>query len=122
MESHINIVLVLFNDVPYELTYLICAELIEDSIASKNDEIKLSASIFEVHNFWVTNDHTWHSTEIWMFGFYITKSPRYRKSSWGHSIGTYEGIVKVLVGHSYKLIDCHLLYHRSGIVSFKYGL
>jgi hypothetical protein len=57
-----------------------------------------------------------------MFGLDITKSPRNRKTTWGHPIRTYEWVIKVLVGHSYKLIDSHLLDHGSWVISFKNGL
>ena len=57
-----------------------------------------------------------------MFGFYIAKSPGNRETTWRDPIGTYEWVIQVLVGHSYKLIDCHLLDHGCRIISFKYGL
>lgn len=57
-----------------------------------------------------------------MFGLDITKSPRYRETPGGDSIGTYEWVIKILVCHSYKLIDSHLLDHGSWIIPFKYRL
>ena len=54
-----------------------------------------------------------------MFGFYIAKSPGNRETTWRDPIGTYEWVIQVLVGHSYKLIDSHLLDHGCRIISFK---
>jgi len=122
MKSHIDIALVLLDDIPNKLAYFFGAKLVKNTIAAKDNKIEILTSIFKVHNIRVANNHTWHTSKVWVFGLDITKSPRNRETAGGHPIGTYEWVIKILVCHSYKLIDSHLLDHGGRIISLKYRL
>lgn len=122
MKRHINVSLVLFNDVPNKLAYLFCAKLIKDTVASKYNKVKVGSSILKIGYIWVTDDNSWHSTKVWMLGLNITKSSGHRESPWSHSIRPNERVICVLVCYGYKLIYRHLLYHRSRIISLEDSL
>jgi len=111
-----------FDDVPNKLTNFFSAKFVKNTIAAKYYEIDFLTAVFEIKDIWVTNDDTWHASQVRIFSFDITKSSRNRKSAWGDSVRSHKRVVCILVGCSYKLINSYLLYHRSGIVSFEDSL
>jgi len=110
------------DNVPNKLTNFFSCEFVKNTIAAYYYEIDFLTAVFEIKDIWVTNDDTWHASQVRVFSFDITKSTRNRKSTRSDSVRPHKRIVSILVGCSNKLINSYLLYHGSRIVAFEDSL
>ena len=62
MQVHVHIILMFFHDVPDKLADLFSTELVKDTVAAKDYEVKVCSSVLEVSNIGITNNNTRHTT------------------------------------------------------------
>ena len=117
-----EVALAVSNYRPHHVADLIGAQFVEDAIAPKNNEIDVLTAILKVGYIRVANDDTSHATEIRVFRLYVSEGSRDREPPRGHAVGSYVGIVLVLITRSDKLIDGDLLNHGCGHIALEDSL
>ena len=70
---------------PYGIYYILVIQLFKDPIASNNDEVVIVSNL-KASDIWCRDNYLDISTVLRILGFYISDSPRHRKSAWENSV------------------------------------
>lgn len=81
------------EDWPYNVMHFLGWQLVKDSIRACQHVVKFFATVFRVVDFWITNDHVWIASKLWLLGFKISKCSTNRKSAWEHSIWSDQRVI-----------------------------
>ena len=108
--------LLVVHRVPHTVHNVTVAQLVKNTVTSKNYEIVLLLQL-KALDVWHSNHYVWVSSKLLALSFDVTESPRDRESPWKHAVrAQYIIAFDTSTTKSWHLCDCLCLVDFSSVL------